>query len=206
MEDFERWLFPMRDSSRVSFGSSQLFGEQGCRKTGRFIGKGGCGRCPTGDDEVSRGETLVLYQCLEGKHVLVAIETKLDTGPGPEAAQTEWVSVQWSTKLRVGIQSVETMKDERPALRCQSRFIAGDEFLGEGQIACSQVQDGGWHVFRQKVKGTGVLSNEPGDGVCRECREWPLRRSFRLDTKEDAEGPQGFRGWKSCQLLERVAG
>lgn len=93
MQHFERRFFSMCDSSGVPFGSPQFFGEHIGRKTGRFIGKGRGGRCPTGDDEISRGETLVLHQRFEGKHVLVAIETKLDTGPGPEAPQAEWVSV-----------------------------------------------------------------------------------------------------------------
>jgi hypothetical protein len=61
-------------------------------------------------------------------------------------------------------------------------------------------------LLRQKIKGVAMLSNEPAD--CIRCKRWerPLLRLSRSDTKEDAEGAQSFRRWKSRELLERVAG
>ena len=50
-----------------------------------------------------------------------------------------------------------------------------------------------------------MLANESGDGLCREYGVRPLRGVGHLDAKQHAESPQGFRGWKSRKLLERLA-
>ncbi len=87
--------------------------------------------------------------------------------------------MQRSAELGARIQPVETVQNERSALRGQSWLVACDEFLRERQIACSQIQDGSWNLFLQKVKGIVMLPNEPIDGIRSHGGERPLRRLGR---------------------------
>src|SRR5574338_595524 len=82
----------------------------------------------------------------------------------------------------------------------------GNQFFGEGQIACPQIQDGRRGLFRQQLEGIVVLTNEWFDGLSRLCRERPLCRLYRAQAKEDTECAQGLCRREPCQLLERFGG
>ena len=107
--DFKGGLFAVSDLSGLALCASQFFSEAGCREARGFIGKSRGGRCPARDDQITLGKTLILFERVECKHVLIAVKPKLQSGPGAQTVQAKRMSVQGAAQLRAGIQPVKAV-------------------------------------------------------------------------------------------------
>ena len=109
MVHFEGGLLAVPDLSGLSLCAPQLFSQAGWREARRFIGKRRGGRRPARDDQIPSGKTLVLFERVECKHVLIAVKAKVQARFGAQTVQADRMGVQGATQLRDGIQPVKAV-------------------------------------------------------------------------------------------------